>query len=401
MSETNADPTSRTAATTVSLPPVESLLDDRPPPDGHDAAEDDGLAEDGADEASLLDESDVAAIDEDGSTPDWGRWRLPAATSPDNLRLQTAVARLVVQKQRIDAIVREGQLDGLWPATWLGLDGRSIDLSAFVQSVLPFIGDKPQGQPTAARVNLKYTLGDDTRWQEGRVDRPRALAVRLADDERGMTGNRDVAEVSVIAPLGLCVPLQGRARVGFLRRMGAASMAAQVTALSYPPASQLSLFTAAPGGQAQIWCVLGNRHVRRLEAHWLSVPLLHGYGVAEPKPWPENWPPEEAVSLALSEYRGKGVPEVDLVALAQRITRDAMGQRWVSTNLLQLRTWLPRWRFFLASFIGLPLVMLLIAMLALPRPVEAAAVAAILGFAGGSIAALAVPWILARQRDVN
>lgn len=406
MSNTPSQPSEPAVPTTVSLPPVERLLDDHTPPEGGEVAvgADEGAAEGAvsAEEAALLEDLVAdAAVVEDGSPPDWGRWRLPAALVPDNLRLQSAVGRLVAQKQRIDAIVREGQLDGLWPASWLGLDGRSIDLGAFVQSVLPFFNDTSPGQATSARVNLKYTLGDDTRWHADRVERPRALAARLAADDRGIPGNRDVAEVLMVAPLGLCVPIRGKARVGFLRRMGAPSMAARVSAVNYPPASQLSLYAVAPGGQAQVWCVLGNRHVRRLEAHWLTVPLLNGYGVAEPKSWPENWPPVESVALAMAEYRGKGVPEVDLVALSQRLTREAMGQRWVTTNLLQLRTWLPRWRYFLASFIGLPMVLLVVAMLALPRPVEAAAVAAILGFAGGAIAALAVPWILARQRDVN
>ncbi|MGN0863331.1 MAG: hypothetical protein ACI4N1_08440, partial [Stenotrophomonas koreensis] len=104
---------------------------------------------------------------------------------------------------------------------------------------------------------------------------------------------------------------------------------------------------------------------------------------------------------ALAECRGKGVSEVDLLGLSHRLTRQAQGMRWVSTNLLQMRNWLPRWRFFLSSFIGLPLLLLVVAMLALPRAIEAAAVAAILGFAGGAVAALAVPWVVARQRDVN
>lgn len=399
MSDKSPLPADDAVATSVFLPPVEHLLDDGAPLGEILSDHGESL---GSEESALLEDMLLdAAVEEDGTPPDWGRWRLPAATVPDNLRLQTAVARLVVQKQRIDSIVREGQLDGLWPVSWLGLDGRSIDLGAFVQSVLPFIPDGGQGQTSSARVNLKYTLGDDTRWPANRVDRPRALATRLAADERGLAGHRDVADVSLISPLGLCVPLQGRSRVGFLRRMGAPSMAARVTSVGYPPASQLAMYAVSPGGQGQVWCVLGNRHLRRLEAHWLSVPVLHGYGVPEPKPWPDNWPAVESVAQGLAEYRGKGVPEVDLVALSQRITREALGQRWVTTNLLQLRSWVPRWRYFLSSFIGLPMVLLVIAMLALPRPVEAAAVAAILGFAGGSIAALAVPWILARQRDVN
>lgn len=387
-------------ATTVSLPPVASLLDDHTPPDSVGVGGSAATVAPQAPEDATAGEED---LEESGGEPQWGPWRLPAVTVPDNLRLQTAVARLVVQKQRIDAIVREGQLDGLWPASWLGLDGRSIDLTAFVHSVLPFIPETGQGQsPTAAgRVNLKFTLGDDSRWDRRQVARPRALAARLGADERALAGQPDQAEVSLISPLGLCVPTQGKSRVGFLRQMGAASMAARVTALAYPSPSQLGLYAVAPGGQAQVWCVLGQRQLRRLEAHWLSVPLLNGYGVPEPKPWPENWPPVEAVAQALAECRGKGVPEVDLLGLSHRLTRQAQGMRWVSTNLLQMRNWLPRWRFFLSSFIGLPLLLLVVAMLALPRAIEAAAVAAILGFAGGAVAALAVPWVVARQRDVN
>ena len=44
---------------------------------------------------------------------------------------------------------------------------------------------------------------------------------------------------------------------------------------------------------------------------------------------------------------------------------------------------------------------LLIAALALPGRVEAAAVAAALGFAGGAIAALAAPWIYARRKFLS
>lgn len=393
MSETALAPAPLTEATTVSLPPVASLLDDHAPPDAV-------LGQGDAPELDPEQDGPEGGVADEGE-PQWGQWRLPAVTIPDNLRLQTAVARLVVQKQRIDTIVREGQLDGLWPVSWLGLDGRSIDLSAFVQSVLPFIPENGQGQVAAGRVNLKYTLGDDSRWGRSQVARPRALAERLGADERAITGKPDLAEVSLISPLGLCVPTQGKSRVGFLRQMGAASMAARVTALAYPSPSQLALYAVAPGGHSQVWCVLGQRQLRRLEAHWLSVPLLNGYGVAEPKPWPESWPPVEAVAQALAECRGKGVPEVDLAALSQRLTREALGMRWVSTNLLQMRNWVPRWRFFLSSFIGLPVLFLVLAMLALPRAIEAAAVAAILGFAGGAVAALAVPWVIARQRDVN
>ena len=69
--------------------------------------------------------------------------------------------------------------------------------------------------------------------------------------QRAQADKPDMAEVSLISPLGLCVPTQGKSRVGFLRQMGAASMAARVTALAYPLPSQLALYAVAPGGPRQ------------------------------------------------------------------------------------------------------------------------------------------------------
>jgi hypothetical protein len=98
---------------------------------------------------------------------------------------------------------------------------------------------------------------------------------------------------------------------------------------------------------------------------------------------------------------GKSVPEVDLVKLVDKIGRSRASEAWVGASLMQLHTWVPRWRFFLASFIGLPAVLLLLAALALPGSIEAAAVAAALGFAGGAIAALAAPWIYAQRKHLS
>ncbi|REN20792.1 hypothetical protein DSI41_03255, partial [Mycobacterium tuberculosis] len=61
----------------------------------------------------------------------------------------------------------------------------------------------------------------------------------------------------------------------------------------------------------------------------------------------------------------------------------------------------PRWRYFMATFIGLPSLLLVVAALALPGAIEAAAVAASLGFAGGAIGALAAPWVHARRKHLS
>jgi len=64
--------------------------------------------------------------------------------------------------------------------------------------------------------------------------------------------------------------------------------------------------------------------------------------------------------------------------------------------LMALLAWLLRGVLF-----GLPSLLLVAAALALPGAVEAATVAASLGFAGGAIAALAVPWIHARRKHLS
>jgi len=49
----------------------------------------------------------------------------------------------------------------------------------------------------------------------------------------------------------------------------------------------------------------------------------------------------------------------------------------------------------------LPSLLLVVAALALPGAIEAAAVAASLGFAGGAIGALAAPWVHARRKHLS
>ncbi|WP_282271787.1 hypothetical protein [Stenotrophomonas sp. PS02298] len=147
---------------------------------------------------------------------------------------------------------------------------------------------------------------------------------------------------------------------------------------------------------------MDKRRLRALPVPALSLPLLTAYGVAAPEAWPSNWPAPADVGAELALARmGKGTAEVDLVKLVDKIRRDQANDAWTGASLMQLHTWVPRWRFFLTSFIGLPAGLLLLAALALPGRVEAAAVAAALGFAGGAIAALAAPWIYARRKHLS
>lgn len=343
---------------------------------------------------ALLDETPEALPEE---AP---RYRLPLAASPPNIMLQSAITRLVEQKERIDALVREGLLCGLLPAEWSAHPGN--ELRAFVASVLPFASDAVRSDTVPARVPLKFLLGQSQRWGRAEVAEPKSLAVYLAADERATAGSADHAEVMLLSPLGLGWAQEGRSRVGFLRAMGAESMAARVTTLAYPEAAQLTLYQVTVDGMTQIWCVLDNRRLRALSAPSLSLPVLTAYGVAAPQAWPAQWPDPAEVGAELAQVRGgRGVVEVDLVKLVDKIRRGKAGEAWTSASLMQLHTWVPRWRFFLASFIGLPAALLLIAALALPGRIEAAAVASALGFAGGAIAALAAPWIYARRKHLR
>ena len=254
----------------------------------------------------------------------------------------------------------------------------------------------------AARVPLKFLLGHSQRWGKPDVAEPNSLSAYLASDERANSGVSDHAEVMLLSPLGLGWTHAGRSRVGFLRAMGVESMAARVTALPYPAPEQLALYQVSNGGLTQFWCVMDKRRLRALPVPALSLPLLTAYGVAAPQAWPSNWPAPAEVDAALALARmGKGAAEVDLVKLVDKIGRDQANDAWTGASLMQLHTWVPRWRFFLTSFIGLPAGLLLLAALALPGRVEAAAVAAALGFAGGAIAALAAPWIYARRKHLS
>lgn len=353
---------------TVTLPSVESLLDET-------------LHEEAATEASQL-------------------YRLPMATLPDSPMLKAALVRLVEQKDRIDSVMRDGALTGLLPAEWSGVHGGN--LRGFVLSVVPFVSETMKADSVSARLPLRFLLGQTQRWSQMDVAEPKSLSTYLASDERASIGAKDSAEVMLIAPLGVCWAQEGKSRVGFLRAMGIESMAARVTTLPYPAATQLALYYAASAGVAQIWCVLDGRKVRPLAAPSLSVPLLTAYGVVAPQPWPAQWPGTEDVAAALGQARdGHGPVEVDLARVAEKVRLDRAGESWAGASLMQLHTWVPRWRFFLASFIGLPAVLLLIATLALPVRIEVAAVAAALGFAGGAIAALSAPWIYARRKHLS
>ncbi len=98
---------------------------------------------------------------------------------------------------------------------------------------------------------------------------------------------------------------------------------------------------------------------------------------------------------------GKGPVEVDLTKVAAKVQQDASAETWMPVSLLQVGTWAPRWGYFMATFIGLPTALLVLAALALPNAIEAAVVAASLAFAGGAIGALAAPWVHARRKHLS
>lgn len=365
------DTASDAAPDGVSLPPQDALLDDA------------GTGEAGVELAPL-------------------RHRLPQIALPDNVGLKGAVQKLVEQKARLDRLAAEGQLAGLLPPEWQGHGRRAIDLSSFVQGVLPFLQTGERGETAPARLPVRHVLGDESGWGLQDVAEPKSLAWYLTADDRATAGSKDVAEAWLVGALGLAFMQEGRSRPGFLRAMDQDSLAARVTMLGYPPPGELALYSVTAHGQTQIWCVYGRRKVRPLVAPWLSVPLLTAYGVGAPVAWPASFPPVEAVAEAIAAARpGKLVPEVELGKVVAKIAEDAAAETWQPVSLLQLNTWSPRWTFFLGTFVGLPSLLLVAAALALPGAIEAATVAASLGFAGGAIAALAVPWIHARRKHLS
>ncbi len=361
----------------VSLPPVDVLLDDQTAPDALDA------------------EVDTPA-------PGTIRYRLPMVSVPDNVLLKAAVQKLVEQKMQLDALARQGTLPGLIPAEWQGSGIRGVDLQGFVLSVVPFLQNASKDETAPARLPLKHVLGDAGRWDQHDVAEPKSLAFFLASDDRASAGVKDPAEAYLVGALGLAWAHEGRTRPGFLRAMGYDSMAARVHMLPYPAAGQLALYSVTAHGVTQIWCVMDRRKVRPLLAPWISVPLLTAYGVSAPQTWPTSFPAVDEVAAMLATARtGKGPVEADLTKVAAKVAQDASAETWMPVSLLQVGTWSPRWRYFMAVFIGLPSLLLVVAALALPGAIEAAAVAASLGFAAGAIGALAAPWVHARRKHLS
>jgi hypothetical protein len=361
----------------VSLPPVDVLLDDQTAPDALDA------------------EVDTPA-------PGTIRYRLPMVSVPDNVLLKAAVQKLVEQKMQLDALARQGTLPGLIPAEWQGSGIRGVDLQGFVLSVVPFLQNAGKDETAPARLPLKHVLGDAGRWDQHDVAEPKSLAFFLASDDRASAGVKDPAEAYLVGALGLAWAHEGRTRPGFLRAMGYDSMAARVHMLPYPAAGQLALYSVTAHGVTQIWCVMDRRKVRPLLAPWISVPLLTAYGVSAPQTWPTSFPAVDEVAAMLATARtGKGPVEADLTKVAAKVAQDASAETWMPVSLLQVGTWSPRWRYFMAVFIGLPSLLLVVAALALPGAIEAAAVAASLGFAAGAIGALAAPWVHARRKHLS
>jgi len=365
------------AAGGIVLPDMAALLDDHSAPDAHAAAN-------------------------DGPASDVIRYRLPMIAVPDNVVLKGAVQRLVQTKDELDALARQGTLPGLIPVEWQASSSRGIDLQGFVLSVVPFVQAAAREQTAPARLPLKHVLGDAGRWDQRDVAEPRSLAFFLASDDRASVGTQDAAEAYLVGALGLAWAHEGRSRPGFLRAMAYETMAARVHMLPYPAPGQLALYSVVAHGVAQIWCVLDRRMLRPLLAPWLSVPLLTAYGVEAPRAWPKGFPPVDEVAAMLATARtGKGPPEVDLAKVVAKVTQDAAAESWAPVSLLQVGTWSPRWGYFMATFIGLPSVLLVVAALALPGAIEAAAVAASLGFAAGAIGALAAPWVHARRKHLS
>ncbi len=352
----------------VGLPEVETLLDD------------------GVDAAPL----------------ETGPHHLPLVALPDNAALASAVRRLVEQKAQVEQLASRGMLAALLPADWLTSTGRSIDMNAFLHALLPFLQTSVRGETAAVRLPVSHVLGDGTRWGKEDVSEPRSLAWFLASDERAKSGSKDPAEAFLIGTLGLAWMHTGRSRVPFLQAMGVSSVAARTTMLDFPPAETLVLYSVVAHGQTRIWCVQGRRHLRELAVPGLSIPLLTAYGVAAPQPWPVGYPAVDEVAQALAAARlGRLHPDVDLTKVAAKIAQDASGETWQPVSLLQLGTWMPRWRFFLATFVGVPSLLLVAAALALPGAIEAATVAASLGFAAGAVGALAAPWVHARRKHLR
>ena len=224
---------------------------------------------------------------------------------PASLELHEAVLHLVQNKYWLDRLAESSSM----PLP-MAFDSGGYGLhepATFYEKLFPFVPWWDRISDTvAALVPTDQTIGCSWRWRTKHVKSgERAdLVAHLTDRTNALRDCGQRAQYMWIQPLGLVLPHEGKNRVDFLRDCLVEFIPARVTAYDYPAANRMRTHRVEVHGREEVWAVLDERWVQRLEHPEWVQPVLTAYGVKQHL-WPTRYPSPEDVAEAFSEPHGQ------------------------------------------------------------------------------------------------
>ena len=167
----------------------------------------------------------------------------------------------------------------------------------FFDCVLPFRSQKwVVHEPEFFFVPVTHTLGCSWRWWPDEKYFAREDERKIRDYIFSPVGIDDTS-YTFIPELGLFLPGEGKNRVNFCRYHNIEHIPAKVYTHHYPEAVRIKLYVLDINGQRDVWAVLDNRYVQRVQHYALALPVLSAYGVAVLHKWPGYLPRMQMLSV--------------------------------------------------------------------------------------------------------
>lgn len=167
----------------------------------------------------------------------------------------------------------------------------------FFDCVLPFRSQKWMvDEPELLNVPVTHTLGCSWRWWPD--DRfINEHDERIIRDHIFSPFGIDETSYTFIPELGLFLPGEGKNRVNFCRYHNIEHIPAKVYTHHYPEPGRINLYVLDINGKRDVWAVLDNRYVQRVQHYAFALPLLSAYGVAVLHKWPRYLPRMQTLSV--------------------------------------------------------------------------------------------------------
>lgn len=151
----------------------------------------------------------------------------------------------------------------------------------FLHRVVPFMQfSEEAGASFKAKAPVAHTLGCSWKWTASSLasDEAQRREKLLSDGALYARGKVDRAVYFWVKSLGLIAPHEGKNRVDFLRGREIEFIPAEVTEYSYPEPQRLKIHRIVRNRCEQVWVVLDERWVEKIEHPAWACPLLEAYG---------------------------------------------------------------------------------------------------------------------------